>query len=153
MEKPLCLKRYSNRRLYNTRDSSHVTLAEVSEMIREGDRIEVVDAKTGEDVTAYTLTQILVEEARSNHFLLPVPLLHMMIRYGNTLLSEFFENYLEQAIRNYAAYKTAVDEQFGRWMEMGMSGTPPGTLADLLDQLQDFAPTGSKGGKSQGDKK
>lgn len=140
VEKPFRLKRYANRRLYNTRDSSHVTLGEVAQMIKDGEQIEVVDAKTGEDVTAYTLTQILVEEARAKQFLLPAPLLHIMIRYGNTFLSEFFESYLEQAIQGFVAYKGAVDDQFRKWMEtgMGMGGISP-TIKDFLEQFQSLA--------------
>jgi len=152
MIKPLRLKRYANRRLYNQRDSNYVTLGEVTGMIREGERIEVVDAKTGEDVTAYTLTQILVEEAKGKNFLLPVSLLHTMIRYGDNVLAEFFDKYLELAIRSFATYKGTVDERFRKWMEMGMgmTGVTPGSFQEVLDQLRSFTPPGfRKGGKNK----
>ncbi|MCG2742029.1 MAG: hypothetical protein L6300_17575, partial [Syntrophaceae bacterium] len=83
--------------------------------------VEVVDAKTKEVVTAFTLTQIVLEEARKKNFLLPVPLLHLMIQFGETILSEFFEKYLQQVIRNYLAYKESVDQNFEKWLGLSSS--------------------------------
>ena len=88
-------------------------------MIKEGRQIEVVDAQTKEDVTAFTLTQIILEEAKKKNFLLPVPLLHLMIQFGETVLSEFFEKYLQQVVKNYLAYKSSVDTQFSKWLDLG----------------------------------
>ncbi|MGM0452192.1 MAG: polyhydroxyalkanoate synthesis regulator DNA-binding domain-containing protein [Thermodesulfobacteriota bacterium] len=138
MDKPIRLKRYANRRLYNTRDSAYMTLTQVAGRIKQGEQFEVVEARSGEDVTAYTLTQVLLEEARAKNFLLPAPLLHLMIQYGDNLLGEFFEKHLDQVIRNYLAYKGSVDEQFRQWMEMGMGlvETPAKTFSDLLAQIQ-----------------
>jgi polyhydroxyalkanoate synthesis repressor PhaR len=113
------LKKYANRRLYDTEKSTYITLSQVSDMIRKGRQVKVLDAKTDEDVTAFILTQIIVEEARKNNSLLPVTLLHLIIQYGETILSEFFEKYLELTIRNYLAYKAALDQQFRNWLEMG----------------------------------
>ncbi len=120
MAEPLRLKKYSNRRLYDTEKSAYVTLSQVAEAVKQGRQLEVIDADTKEDVTALILTQILLEEAKKNPSLLPVSLLYLIIRYGETVLSEFFEKYLEQIIKNYLAYKAAVDEQFRQWLEFGM---------------------------------
>lgn len=138
MDKPIRLKKYSNRRLYNTESSAYVTLSEVADMIKQGRTVEVVDARTGADATAYTLTQILLEEAKSRNFLLPVPLLHLMIRFGETLLSEFFETYLQQMIEGYISYKAAFDEQFKKWVTMGMTGMAPNSLSDMAEKIQSF---------------
>lgn len=119
----IVLKKYANRRLYDTEKSVYVTLDQVAERIREGNRIRAVDAKTGEDVTDFILTQIVLEKARRKSALLPAPLLHMIIRYGDNLLGEFFEKYLEQTLKNYLAYKSRVDEQFRRWLDFGMDIT------------------------------
>lgn len=113
------LKKYSNRRLYDADKSAFVTLSQVAEMVREGHQVEVVDVETKEDVTSYILTQIVLEEAKKNTSLLPLSLLYLIIRYGETL-SEFFENYLELTFKNYLAYKASVDEQFKKWLTMGM---------------------------------
>ena len=83
------IKKYSNRRLYDTSKSAYVKLDEVSEIIRGGRQVKVVEAGSGEDVTSYILTQILVEEARKKKFLLPVEFLHLMIRYGGVVADEF----------------------------------------------------------------
>lgn len=116
----IVLKKYANRRLYDTQKSAYVTLGGVAADIRQGKTVRAFDAKTKEDVTAFVLTQIILEEAKNHNALLPVPLLHMIIRYGENVLREFFENYLEQTINAYLAYKSKVDEQFKKWLEFGM---------------------------------
>jgi polyhydroxyalkanoate synthesis repressor PhaR len=120
MKDTLLLKKYSNRRLYDTEKSAYVTLDHVMQIIRQGRSVVVVDAKSGEDVTAFILTQIILEESRSHKSLLPVPLLHLIIQYGENILSEFFEKYLEQTIHNYLSYKAMADDQFRKWLHLGM---------------------------------
>ena len=119
MADTVVIKKYNNRRLYNTEKNAYVTLVALAEMIKEGRQIKVVDAQTKEDVTAFTLTQIILEEARKKEFLLPVPLLHLMIQFGATVLSEFFEKYLQQVVKNYLTYKSSVDAQFSKWLDLG----------------------------------
>lgn len=77
----LIFKKYANRRLYSMSDSKYVTLGDLSELIRQGHEVKVIDAKTKEDVTAFILTQIILEQTKNKNTLLPVPLLHFMIRY------------------------------------------------------------------------
>ena len=153
MVEKLHFKKYANRRLYDTEKSAYVTLDDVMQGIRQGRRVEVVDAKTGEDVTAFTLTQIILEESRKKNSLLPVPLLHLIIQYGENILSEFFEKYLEQTLRNYLSYKTVADDQFRKWLNLGMdfSNLTTESLASLpafqslFDLLQDAEkPTGKE---------
>lgn len=115
----LLLKKYTNRRLYDTEKSIYVTLDYVTETIRQGRKIQVTDAKTGEDVTPAILTQIVLEEARKKKFLLPTPLLYLIIQYGENVLTDFFEKYLEQTIRNYLLFRNAADDQFKKWLEYG----------------------------------
>ncbi len=116
----IILKKYPNRRLYDTENSVYVTLNDVSEMIKQGRQVEVVDIKTGQDVTAFILTQIIMEKARNNHFLLPVSLLHLIIRFGENILDDFFDSYLEQNIRSYLAYRKNMEEQFRLCLELGV---------------------------------
>jgi polyhydroxyalkanoate synthesis repressor PhaR len=73
----------------------------VADLIRQGRQVEVVDAKTKEDVTAFILTQIILEEAKNKNFLLPIPMLHLIIQYGDNILGDFFEKYLQQMITTY----------------------------------------------------
>jgi polyhydroxyalkanoate synthesis repressor PhaR len=121
------LKKYANRRLYDTEKSAYVTLNQVAEIIRQGRQVVVTDAKTEEDVTAFILTQIVLEEAKKKNALLPVPLLHLIIQYGDNILGDFFENYLQQIFENYLIHKATVDEQFKNWLDLGM---------DLSDMAQ-----------------
>ena len=120
MSDPLILKKYSNRRLYDTRNSCYVTLEDVAGMIRSGQQVQIQDAGTKEDVTAFILTQIILEAAKRKNSLLPVPVLHLIIRYGDNDLGEFFDKYFQKTIQNYLATKKAFDEQFGQWLDMGM---------------------------------
>jgi polyhydroxyalkanoate synthesis repressor PhaR len=127
MDGPRVFKKYANRRIYDTHSSSYVTLEELTEVIRKGQEVKVVDAKTKADVTAFILTQIVLEQAKRNNALLPVPILHLIIQYGDNVLLEFFETYLQQIVQNYIRYKNAVDAQFKRWLDLGMglSGMGP----------------------------
>ncbi|MFO7558301.1 MAG: polyhydroxyalkanoate synthesis regulator DNA-binding domain-containing protein [Desulfobacterales bacterium] len=119
MAEAILLKKYTNRRLYDTEKSRYVTLEQVADMVKSGRQVEIVDAKTKEDVTAFILTQIVLEEAKKKNILLPVPVLHLIIQYGNNILSEFFENYLQKTIQNYLEYKKAFDNQIQKWLDLG----------------------------------
>jgi polyhydroxyalkanoate synthesis repressor PhaR len=112
-------KKYANRRLYNITESKYMTLNEIEGIIRQGYEIVVTDAKTKEDVTAFILTQIILEQAKNRNTLLPVPLLHVIIRYGDNVLIDFFDNYLQQVIGSYLEYKQAMDTQFQQWLDLG----------------------------------
>jgi polyhydroxyalkanoate synthesis repressor PhaR len=94
------IKKYGNRRLYDTTDSAYVTMAEVAARIRGGDDVRVVDAKSGNDLTAETLTQIIFED-RNAARLLPVPLLLQLIRMGEEPLAEFLGRYVTWALETY----------------------------------------------------
>ncbi len=138
MAEKLRLKKYANRRIYDTEKSACVTLSQVAEAIKQGRQIEVIDADTKADVTALILTQVVLEEAKKKTTLLPVSLLYLIIRYGDNVLSEFLEKYLEQTFKNYLAYKTAVDEQFRKWLDMGMDLS---TMAQkTMDNFTPFKP-------------
>jgi polyhydroxyalkanoate synthesis repressor PhaR len=118
--KPLIYKKYANRRIYDTGSSRYVTLETLAEKIRQGQEVRVIDAKTEADVTAFILTQIVLEQAKRNNALLPAPVLHLIIRYGDNLLMEFFESYLQRIATTYIDYKKTIDTQFKRWLDMGM---------------------------------
>lgn len=125
MNEKVVLKRYTNRRLYDTEKSAYVTLTEVADLIKSGRDVQIIEAKTEEDLTAYVLTQIIVEESKNKNNLLPAPLLHLVIRYGENVLGEFFEKYLQISIENYLTFKRVVDDQLKKWMEIGtLSGLP-----------------------------
>jgi polyhydroxyalkanoate synthesis repressor PhaR len=97
---PTLIKKYGNRRLYDTGESKYITLEELSRKIQEGADVRVVDAKTGEDLTQGTLTQIIIE-GRGAARMLPVPLLIQLIRLGDDALAEFFGRYVSDALSVY----------------------------------------------------
>ena len=94
------VKKYGNRRLYDTEDSKYVTLAEIAAKIRAGASVRVLDAKTNEDLTPQLLTQIIFED-RDTARLLPVPLLLQLVRMGDDGLAEFFGRYVSWAMDAY----------------------------------------------------
>jgi polyhydroxyalkanoate synthesis repressor PhaR len=146
------LKKYANRRLYDTEKSEYVTLNQVANLIRQNRQVEIIDAKTNEDVTAFILTQIILEEAKNKNFLLPVPVLHLIIQYGDNVLGEFFEKYLQQMIQTYLAHKQAMDENYKKWLGMGLdfSNMAQKTMVGLapfksfFDQFSEMADKGKK---------
>jgi len=137
MTKELLIKKYSNRRLYDTEQSAYVSLGDLADRIREGRRVKVVDAQTEADVTAYVLTQILLEDAKTKNLFLPVPLLTLFIQYGDGILFEFFEKYLEQVLKNYITYKKTVDDQFKAWLEVGSNFSAMSPFESFFNAFKD----------------
>lgn len=97
---PTLIKKYGNRRLYDTGESRYITLEELATKVRGGEDVKVVDAKTGDDLTGQTLTQIVVE-GRGAAKLLPVPLLLQLVRLGDDALAEFFGRWVSGALEMY----------------------------------------------------
>jgi polyhydroxyalkanoate synthesis repressor PhaR len=89
------IKRYSNRKLYDTQESRYVTLEEIEEMIRGGREISVVDAASGEDLTSVTLTQIILENERTRRANLPSAFLHQLIKHG-----ESWQDFVQKSMRS-----------------------------------------------------
>jgi polyhydroxyalkanoate synthesis repressor PhaR len=108
------IKKYANRRLYDTESSSYITLDRLAQMVREGREFEVVDAKTGEDITRQVLTQIIVdEEARGGATMLPINFLKQLIGlYGNSM-QNMVPQYLEAAMDAFQRNQSAVKDAFG----------------------------------------
>jgi polyhydroxyalkanoate synthesis repressor PhaR len=98
------IRKYGNRRLYDTSDSRYVTLDELAQKIRSGSDLRIVDAQTGEDLTQATLTQLVLETGNAAKFL-PVQLLTQMIRLSDDSLAEFFSRYVTSALDVYLQAK------------------------------------------------
>ena len=101
-DEPVIIKKYANRRLYNTRSSSYITLDDLSRMTRDGVEFQVIDAKTGNDITHSVLTQIIMEEeASGGEQMLPISFLRQLIAmYGNSMQA-LMPHYLEAAMDNF----------------------------------------------------
>jgi polyhydroxyalkanoate synthesis repressor PhaR len=107
------IKKYANRRLYDTESSTYITLDKLAQMVREGRDFEVVDAKSGEDITRQVLTQIIVdEEAHGGTTMLPINFLKQLIGlYGNSM-QNFVPSYLEAAMDAFQRNQSAVKDAF-----------------------------------------
>jgi polyhydroxyalkanoate synthesis repressor PhaR len=107
------IKKYANRRLYDTESSAYITLDRLAQMVREGREFEVVDAKTGEDITRQVLTQIIVDEESRGSTMLPLNFLKQLIGlYGNSM-QNFVPQYLEAAMEAFQRNQSAAREAFG----------------------------------------
>jgi polyhydroxyalkanoate synthesis repressor PhaR len=128
-QKVTIVKKYANRRLYNTGSSRYVTLDDLSRMVRQGQHFVVHDAKTGEDLTRSILTQIILEEDGKGRNLLPISFLRQLISFYDDSLRAFLPRYLELSMENFASNQ----EQIRRYIE--------GTLGRFfpMNQFEDMA--------------
>ncbi|CAM8654214.1 MULTISPECIES: polyhydroxyalkanoate synthesis repressor PhaR [Sphingobium] len=114
---PVVIKKYANRRLYNTETSSYITLDLLSQMTREGREFTVVDAKTGEDITHNVLTQIIMEEEQRGKNMLPVNFLRQLIAmYGDSMQSmvpQYLEASMDAFRKNQQQFQEAMKGAFG----------------------------------------
>ena len=122
------VKKYGNRRLYDTGGSRYVTLEEVAERVRLGEDLRVTDAKTGLDLTQVTLAQLILE-SRGAARLLPVPLLKQLLRMRDDALAEFFGRYVTWALEVYLRVKHSARSMWNPFAGLGF-GAP-----DLLTRL------------------
>ncbi|MHA6718926.1 polyhydroxyalkanoate synthesis repressor PhaR [Sphingomonas sp. RS6] len=113
---PVIIKKYANRRLYNTETSSYITLEHLAAMTREGRDFKVVDAKTDEDITHNVLTQIIMEEESRGQTMLPVNFLRQLIALYGDSMQAMVPGYLEASMdsfrRNQEQFKSAVEGAF-----------------------------------------
>lgn len=116
---PITIKKYANRRLYNTATSSYVTLEDLCQMVKEGTDFVVYDAKTGEDLTRSVLTQIIVEEESKGQNLLPIKFLRQLIGFYGGSLQDILPRYLESSMHTF----TQNQERLRKYL-MTAFGTP-----------------------------
>lgn len=134
----MLVKKYGNRRLYDTEQSRYITLEELAESIRQGKDVHVVDAKTGDDLTTGTLAQIIIE-GRGAGRLLPPALLVQLIRMGDDALAEFLGQYVTWALEVYLQTKQGVhamapfnpfsNYSLPRSFGIGVPGWPPAPVS------------------------
>jgi polyhydroxyalkanoate synthesis repressor PhaR len=108
------IKKYPNRRYYDATHSRHLTLEEIRSLVQEGYDITVTDAKTGDDITAQVLTQIILELETAKLASFPVPLLVRLIRMNDQLVKDFIEKYFNQALKSFLDYQRQVEDQVRR---------------------------------------
>jgi polyhydroxyalkanoate synthesis repressor PhaR len=115
------IKKYANRRLYNTKSSAYVTLENLSEMVKDGVDFVVYDAKTNEDITRSVLTQIIFDEESRGQNLLPIQFLRQLIRFYGDSMQAFVPSYLELSLDSFTRQQERMRDQIA-----GAIGVAPG---------------------------
>ncbi|MGE4480349.1 polyhydroxyalkanoate synthesis repressor PhaR [Acidocella sp.] len=141
---PVIVKKYANRRLYNTESSSYITLENLAGMVRDNRDFVVYDAKSGEDITRSVLTQIIVEEEGKGNALLPVNFLRQLIGVYGTDMPSLMPKYLEQAMANFMRQQENVRETMsktlGPFMPPGMEDMSRKNMAMMERAMTLFSP-------------
>ncbi|HET8576009.1 MAG TPA: polyhydroxyalkanoate synthesis regulator DNA-binding domain-containing protein [Methylomirabilota bacterium] len=119
------IKRYSNRKLYDTQESRYVTLEELEELIRAGKEISVVDVSTGEDLTSVTLAQIILENERNRRATLPTAFLHQLIKHGEAW-QDFVQKSFRSSLEGLMTSQREVDRVFRDWAARSGWALAPG---------------------------
>jgi polyhydroxyalkanoate synthesis repressor PhaR len=122
------VKRYSNRKLYDTQESRYVTLEEIEEMIRAGREISVVDAASGEDLTSVTLTQIILENERNHRANLPSAFLHQLIKHGEAW-HDVVQRTMRSSLEGFVSSQRDMERVFREWSARAGWGPVTGTTA------------------------
>lgn len=133
----ITIKKYSNRRLYDSTNKRYVTLDNIASLVREGSEIKVIDSQSGEDISKVILIQVILESEKNKEDILPVSFLHMLIKYGNKVAKDFFENYFLMMFQPYNYLKDNYRENIRMWRQMGLYPSD-------LNMPQDFEKLNSK---------
>jgi len=134
------IKKYSNRRLYDTKHKKYVTLDEIGALIREGDEIKVIDTQTGEDISKLILIQVVLESEKNKEDILPASFLHMLIKYGNKIARDFIENSFLMMFQPYLSFQDSLKKNMRLWKDTGLM--PPGLEMPFPSEGQDVMPGG-----------
>ena len=149
------IKRYSNRKLYDTQESRYVTLEEIEEMIRAGREISVVDATNGEDLTSVTLTQIILENERNRRANLPSAFLHQLIKHGEAW-QDFVQRTMRSSLEGFVSSQRDMERVFREWSARAGWGPVTGTAtADARredDKRRESNDVKRDGGDAEADK-
>jgi polyhydroxyalkanoate synthesis repressor PhaR len=141
---PVVVKKYANRRLYNTESSSYITLDNLADMVRAGRDFVVYDARTGEDITRGVLTQIIVEEENKGRALLPTTFLRQLIGFYGDSLGNMVPRYLEQTMtaiaRQQAQVREAMQQTMGTLLPPGLEEMRRQNVAMMERAMSLFSP-------------
>tara|TARA_A100001037_G_scaffold125685_1_gene113928 strand:+ start:1057 stop:1701 length:645 start_codon:yes stop_codon:yes gene_type:complete len=154
---PITIKKYANRRLYNTSTSKYVTLDDLAQMVKAGTEFQVVDAKSGDNITRSVLTQIIFEEENKGQNLLPISFLRQLIQFYGDSLQSMVPNYLEASMDAFSNNQDRMREYmqgavgnsmfpFAQWEEMGRQN-----MAMFERAFQMFTPRGGAEDAPAGD--
>ncbi len=141
---PVIVKKYANRRLYNTESSSYITLDNLAEMVRKDRDFVVYDAKSGEDITRGVLTQIIVEEEGKGNAMLPTNFLRQLIGFYGGNVQSVVPRYLEQAMASFArqqeTMRAAMQKTMAPFIPPGMEDVSRKNMAMMERAMTLFTP-------------
>lgn len=151
-DEPTIIKKYANRRLYNTGTSTYVTLEDLASMVKAGDDFVVTDAKSGEDITHQVLTQIIFEQENKGQNLLPITFLRQLIRFYGDSMQAMVPSYLEHSI----GHLTREQEKFRSQLSQAFGGTGFEAMDEQIRRntemferaMRMFLPFGAEGGEA-----
>ncbi|MGO9133517.1 MAG: polyhydroxyalkanoate synthesis repressor PhaR [Methylovirgula sp.] len=134
-KQPITIKKYANRRLYNTGTSAYVTLEDLAEMVKRGEDFLVYDAKTGEDITRSVLTQIIFEqEGKNGQSLLPITFLRQLIRFYGDSMQMLVPSYLEFTIDKLTKEQQKFRDQFASAFDTSAFPSPTRQMFGSLEE-------------------
>ncbi len=117
----LIIKRYGNRRLYNTETRSYINYQDLAKIVRDGADVQVIDSTNKEDVTKAVLIQVILEEEKNNKTVLPTEFLFQLLRSREDSVQDFFKNHLSASFNAYLKTKEEFDNRFRTMLEMATS--------------------------------
>jgi len=152
-KQPITIKKYANRRLYNTGTSTYVTLEDLAVMVKDGEDFVVFDAKTGEDITRSVLAQIIFEqENKEGQSLLPIAFLRQLIRFYGDSMQMMVPRFLEQSMQSLTSQQGKFREQITQAFGVGGFGTLEEQVRRNMEMFEKtfamFAPPFARGGKT-----
>lgn len=134
MSQERLIKKYANRRLYDASQSRHVTLEDIRELIMRGEKITVVEDKSGEDITRLILLQVIAEQEQFGKPILSTQLLEAIIRFYGNGMHEFMSRFLDKSVETFARQQEALQGQISKLM----ANAPVNSMAELAKQNLDY---------------
>lgn len=137
-ENKILIKRYQNRKLYDTRNSMYVTLEDIAKRIKAGEDVQVLDNRTKNDITQVILTQIIFEEGKRNHSLLPLNLLKRIIQDGGGTLREFVEKTIDTGMSSFSKARDEAERVFDKIKDELTPDVDTTIIKDVINRTEDL---------------
>jgi polyhydroxyalkanoate synthesis repressor PhaR len=130
MSEERLIKKYANRRLYDASQSKHITLDDIRALVISGEKVKVVEDKTGDDITRLILLQVIADQEQFGRPILSTPLLESLIRFYGNSLQEFFSTYLEKSVDAFMHQQESVQSHMAKLL----TAAPMSTMTELARQ-------------------
>lgn len=138
-DKAIVIKRYQNRKLYDTQHSTYVTLDDIAKLIKAGDDVQIIDNRNKEDLTAVTLAQIIFEEEKKKKSLLPLGTLKKIIQDGGDTIKDFVEKTIDTGVSSLSKAKEGAEKVIYRIKEEFTPDDDGNIFQEVLHKTQDFS--------------